>query len=93
MKIFLNKSLFVFFLALILFKLTIGKLINNYEKKVEAISSTEFINETKNKIREEMKELLLQRIISRKNRVAASDEFVLEDRDYTKEDDIMIGVW
>ena len=45
------------------------------------------------KIRNEMKELLLKKLVSRKNRVAASDEFVLEDRDYTKEDDIMIGVW
>ena len=45
------------------------------------------------KIKEEMKELLLQRITSRKNRVAASDEFVLKERDYTKEDGIMIGVW
>ena len=45
------------------------------------------------KIRDEMKELLLQRITSRKNRVAATDEFVLKERDYTKEDGIMIGVW
>ena len=45
------------------------------------------------KIREEMKELLLQRIINRKNRVAATDEFVVKDRDYTEENDIMIGVW
>ena len=45
------------------------------------------------KIREEMKEILLQRIINRKNRVAATDEFVMKDRDYTKEDGIMIGVW
>tara|TARA_B100001029_G_scaffold62219_1_gene50378 strand:- start:351 stop:1049 length:699 start_codon:yes stop_codon:yes gene_type:complete len=45
------------------------------------------------KVRNEMKELLLRRLISRKNRVAASDEFVLKDRDYTKEDDIMIGIW
>ena len=45
------------------------------------------------KIIEEMKELLLQRLIARKNRVAANDEFVLKDRDYTKEDGIMIGVW
>ena len=44
-------------------------------------------------VREEMKELLLQRIISRKNRIAATDEFVLKERDYTKEDGIMIGVW
>ena len=45
------------------------------------------------KVRNEMRELLLKRLVDRKNRVAASDEFVLEDRDYTKEDDIMIGVW
>ena len=45
------------------------------------------------KIIEEMKELLLQRLIARKNRVAANDEFVLKERDYTKEDGIMIGVW
>ena len=45
------------------------------------------------KTRNEMKELLLQRLVSRKNRVAATDEFVLKDRDYTKEDGIMIGVW
>ena len=35
MKIFLYKSLFIFFLVLILFKLTIGKLITDYEKKFE----------------------------------------------------------
>ena len=45
------------------------------------------------KVREEMKEMLLQRITGRKNRVAASDEFVLKERDYTKENGIMIGVW
>ena len=36
------------------------------------------------KIREEMKELLLKRIIDRKNRVAATDEFVTKERDYTR---------
>ena len=45
------------------------------------------------KIVEEMKDILLDRITNRKNRVAATDEFVLKDRDYTKEDGIMIGVW
>ena len=40
-----------------------------------------------------MKELLLKRIIDRKNRVAATDEFVTKKRDYTKDDGIMIGVW
>ena len=45
------------------------------------------------KIRQDMKELLLKRIIDRKNRVAATDEFVTKERDYTKDDGIMIGVW
>ena len=54
MKIFLYKSLFVFFLVLLLFKLTIGKLITNYEKKFDLLLSKEFITETKTKIREEM---------------------------------------
>ena len=44
-------------------------------------------------IREVMKEKLLKRIIDRKNRVAATDEFVLKERDYSKDDGIMIGVW
>ena len=50
-------------------------------------------SEEHSKIREEMKELLLKRIIDRKNRVAATDEFVTKERDYTKDDGIMIGVW
>ena len=45
------------------------------------------------KIVDEMKDILLDRITNRKNRVAATDEFVLKDRDYTKDDGIMIGVW
>ena len=55
------------------------------DEKTQQISAT--------KIREEMKELLLKRIIDRKNRVAATDEFVTKERDYTKDDGIMIGVW
>ena len=45
------------------------------------------------KIVDEMKDILLDRITNRKNRVAATDEFVLKNRDYTKEDGIMIGEW
>ena len=44
-------------------------------------------------IRDRMKDILLKRITNRKNRVAATDEFVLKERDYTKDDGIMIGVW
>ena len=55
MKIFIYKSLFVTFLVLILFKLTIGTLVNNYEEKFEKLFSKEYINKVKIKIREEVK--------------------------------------
>ena len=55
MKIFIYKSLFVFFLILILFKLTIGALVNNYQEKLEELFSKEYINKIKIKIREEVK--------------------------------------
>ena len=55
MKIFLYKSLFVFFLVLILFKLTIDQLVNRYEKKIDQFSNKEFLASVENKIREEIK--------------------------------------
>ena len=55
MKIFLYKSLFIFFLVLILFKLTIGKLITDYEIKFEELLSKEYINKVKTEIRDEMR--------------------------------------
>ena len=61
---------------------------NDPDEFVDLGQSPDYVN-----IREEMKELLLQRIINRNNRVAATDEFVLKDRDYTKDNGIMIGVW
>ena len=71
MKIFLYKSLFVFFLALLLFKLTIGKLITNYEKKLDLLLSKEFIMETKTKIREEMRSSI------KKERILHEDDALL----------------
>ncbi len=55
MKIFIYKSLLVFFLVLILFKLTIGSLINNYEKKINLALSKDNLVNIKNKLREEIK--------------------------------------
>ena len=45
----------VFFLILILFKLTIDKLINDYEKKFDQFFSTEYLTNIEIKIREEIK--------------------------------------
>ena len=55
MKLFLYKSLFVFFLILLLFKLTIGSVIKTYEDKIDRYSSKENINQFKDKLRDEMR--------------------------------------
>ena len=55
MKLFLYKSLFVFFLAFLLFKLTIGSLVKTYENKVEEYLSKENLNQLKHKLRGEMR--------------------------------------
>ena len=55
MKIFLYKSLFIFFLILILFKFTIGKIVSNYEEKFDHFFSKEYVNEIKTKIRTEVR--------------------------------------
>ena len=71
MKIFIYKSLFVFFLILILFKLTIGALVNNYQEKLEEFFSKEYINKVKIKIREEVK------IGIEKERILSADDALL----------------
>ena len=54
MKIFIYKSLIVFFLALVLFKITVGSLVNNYEKKISSILSKENLKVIENKLKNEM---------------------------------------
>ena len=71
MKIFIYKTLFVFFLILILFKLTIGALVNNYQEKLEEFFSKEYINKVKIKIREEVK------IGIEKERILSADDALL----------------
>ena len=71
MKIFIYKSLFVFFLILILFKLTIGALVNNYQEKLEEFFSQGYINKVKIKIREEVK------IGIEKERILSADDALL----------------
>ena len=55
MKIFIYKSLLIFFLVLALFKLTIGKLANDYEKKFDQFFSKEYLSSIEKKLREEIK--------------------------------------
>ena len=71
MKIFIYKSLFIFFLILIVFKLTIGKLISNYEEKFDYILSKENIYQVKSKLRKEIKSGV------EKDRILSSEDALL----------------
>ena len=55
MKLFIYKSLLVFFLIFLLFQLTIGSVIKNYEKKMDKYFSKQHLESVKSNIREEMK--------------------------------------
>jgi hypothetical protein len=55
MKLFIYKTLIVFFLIFFLFELTIGRVIKDYENKMDTLLSKENIVQIKMKIREEMK--------------------------------------
>jgi hypothetical protein len=55
MKLFLIKSIIIFFGLFVLFKITIGSAVNNLQKEVENQISNEKIILIKDKIRKEMK--------------------------------------
>tara|TARA_B100000959_G_scaffold279359_1_gene339376 strand:- start:1621 stop:1881 length:261 start_codon:yes stop_codon:yes gene_type:complete len=55
MKIFLIKSVIIFIGLLVLFQITIGSVINNFQKELENQISNEKVILMKDKIREEMK--------------------------------------
>ncbi len=55
MKIFIYKSLVAFFLFLVLFKLTVGSLVTDYEKKFDETLSKDSLAKFKSKLREEIK--------------------------------------
>ena len=55
MRLFVYKSLFIFFCILITFKLTIGSLLKDVETRISQIKSKENIVLIKDKIREEVR--------------------------------------
>ena len=55
MRLFIYKSLFIFFCILITFKLTIGSLLKDVETRISQIKSKENIVLIKDKIREEIR--------------------------------------
>ena len=55
MKIFLIKSIIIFLGLFVLFQITIGSVMNNFQKELENQISNEKIILMKDKVREEMK--------------------------------------
>ena len=55
MKLFIYKALVAFFLVFLLFQLTIGALIRNYEEKLDSYLSKENLSHIKIKMKKEMK--------------------------------------
>ena len=55
MRLFVYKTLFVFFCLFLLFNLTIGYQIRKIENSIQNLSSKEKIESVKEKIRKEMK--------------------------------------
>ena len=55
MKLFIYKSLLVFLLIFLLFQLTIGSVVKNYEKKMDKYFSKQHLEKVKSNIRKEMK--------------------------------------
>ena len=68
MKIFIYKTLFVFFLTFILFQLTIGVKLKQLNKQIEYIKSNENIQFLKEKIRKEL------RSATKKERILNDDD-------------------
>ena len=55
MKTFVYKTLFIFLMLIILFHLTIGPLLRNFEQKIRNLKSKENIEYIKDELREELK--------------------------------------
>ena len=68
MKIFIYKTLFVFFLTFVLFQLTIGVKLKQLNKQIEYIKSDENIQFLKEKIRKEL------RSATKKERILNDDD-------------------
>ena len=76
MKIFIYKTFIIFFLIFLLFKLTIGSVIKNYEKKVDQLFSTESIFKTKIKIKNEMKKAIQKENYLKREDAVLIDKFL-----------------
>lgn len=71
MKLFVYKTLFIFFCFIIAYKFTFGSLLNQFETRLKNFASKQNISMTKKKIKEE----LISSI--EKDRILKNDEAIL----------------
>ena len=71
MKLFVYKTLFIFFCFIIAYKFTFGSLLNQFETRLKNFASKQNISMTKKKIKEE----LISSI--EKDRILKKDEAIL----------------
>ena len=74
MKLFIYKTLFIFVSIFIIFQLTIGLKIKQFEKKIEKFKSEKNIENVKNKIRKE-----LRNGIKKENYLSPEDAKLIND--------------
>lgn len=72
MKLFIYKSLFVFFLVFLLFQLTIGTVIKNYERKIDNYFSKQSLEYMKSKMR-----LEIENAIKKENYLKPEDALLI----------------
>jgi hypothetical protein len=71
MKLFVYKTLFIFFCFIIAYKFTFGSLLNQFETRFENFASKQNISMTKKKIKEELNSAI------EKDRILKKDEAIL----------------
>ena len=76
MKIFIYKSLIVFFLFFLLFKITISRQVKKYEAKIDEIFSKEMVIIVKDKIRKEIKSAIKKDRILSESDAKLINEFI-----------------
>ena len=71
MKLFVYKTLFIFFCFIIAYKFTFGSLLNQFETRLKKFASKQNISMTKKKIKEELNNSI------EKDRILKKDEAIL----------------
>ncbi len=86
MKIFIYKSLIIFFLIIVGFKLTFSYMQKTIERKIENLGSKENIDLIKDKIRSQIKDAIKKEDLIKSEDVALINQFLEKIQRELKED-------